>query len=115
MILIFIADGYMEIDVDKDQRAATFNGKNTKLKIDNAPLRSCYQRPSDSPLYDTTQGYTISSSRRRRSSVHDEIVDVASKVEYKKVLERSKRQTVTYNYDAFCDRVFESTSSSLAQ
>lgn len=106
----------MEIDPSKDDRKLLFGDKNTKLKIDNTPLRSCYQRLSDAPLYNSggAVGYTISSSRRRRSVMDEDDEDVLSVFEYREKLARTKRQTSSYDYNAFCDRVFESSSSTLA-
>lgn len=108
----------MEIDLNKNDRQLIFGDKPTKMKIDSAPLRSCYQRPSDCPLInsDGSLGYTISSTRRRRRSVDDDRdVNIMSRVHFKEEHSRSKRQTTTYDYDAFCDRVLDGSSSSLAQ
>lgn len=106
----------MEIDIDANEQAIIFGDKQAKMKIDNAPLRSCYQRPSDCPLMNTdgALGYTISSTRRRRS-LDDRDDDIMSVVEFKEKHMRSKRQTFTYNYNAFCDRVLDGSSSTLAQ
>jgi len=110
------ANGYMEIDLDSTSISTIFGQKPTTLKVDNAPLRSCYQRPSDSPLIfnDGTAGYTVSSSRRRRSIEDEDTEDILSVVEYRKKLERTKRQTVTYDYSALCDRIIDGSTSSLS-
>ena len=101
----------MTLDIDPDAMIEDLLGYDTSMKIDHSPMKSCYQVISDSPQMDTD----TSRRRRRRRDVHDVFDDDFGEENMHAFLHsRKKRQTTTYNYDAFCTNVLEGSSSTLA-
>ncbi|WAR26299.1 hypothetical protein MAR_012003 [Mya arenaria] len=109
------SNGYLENDLSDGEIEGLFKGMASQFKIENKkPLNNCYQRTSDAPITDSSieQTYNVKSARRRRSLQLDdrEITHVLRFAANK--MDRVRRATVTYDYNALCDRVFTSTSSS---
>lgn len=110
----------MEVDLDVSERSTVFgnNADTTRVKIDNKPLRTCYQRTSDSPQY--ADAITISPSARKRRDLDtttpytQHIQDLTTADDMFRVQNNRKRREIIYNYDTFCDNVFNGAASSLA-
>ena len=99
-----LGNGVLNINMSDEARAETFGDLDTSMKFDNAPLRSCYQRLSDSPQFASSDNQP---GRRKRS--------IASHHENTLRRKRQKRATITYGYDVLCENILEGSSSSLAR
>lgn len=116
---VFSAGGNLENDLSDVEAAAFFRKLNSAIQLENKPpLNNCYQRTSDAPVMEPSAApsYTVKSARRRRAIQLDDR-EAAHMLKFtENQLNRHKRSTVTYDYNAFCDRVFTSdTSSTLAR
>ncbi|XP_053400320.1 uncharacterized protein LOC123558658 [Mercenaria mercenaria] len=120
----FYSEGYMELDTDKSELPEDFGSliENTRMKIDNTPLRSCYQRTSDSPQYDFDRKDSEVDVARKRRSMPPSSRSVSGQLYYlptdKEVFRyrsrRVKRDDVIINYDTLCDNIFSGATSTLA-
>jgi hypothetical protein len=96
----------------------TFGSKaRTQIQFDNSPLRSCSQRPSDSPQYDPTSSGKKSRRRRSIDDDYDLVENFLSQTTYgrpKRYIETRPKRSITYAFDTFCQNIFQSMSSSLS-
>lgn len=98
--------------MELDENTSELPNTNTRMKIDNTPLRSCYQRTSDSPQYDyNNDDSNVAVARKRRSTLNMAISKGAGNGKYHR---RIKRAEIVYAFDTLCDNIFNGATSSLA-
>lgn len=98
--------------MELDENMSELSNVETRMKIDNTPLRSCYQRTSDSPQYDySNDDSAVAVARKRRSSSTSAISNGEENRKYHK---RIKRAEIIYSFDTLCDNIFNGAVSSLA-
>lgn len=118
--MLISADGYMEVDLDESARSIVFGDKanKTRIKINNKPLRTCYQRTSDSPQYADERRPLPPARKRRdldtRTPYTQRLHDFITADDMFQDQNNRKKREIIYNYDTFCDNVFNGAASSLA-
>lgn len=98
----------MEVD-----ELPAFQDESSRMKINNLPLRSCYQRISDSPQYNLKG--IVNTSRKRRSVYSPISHSGLGKGDVTTNPGRTKREVVIVNYDSICDNIFNGATSTLAK